>query len=148
MNRTDLLDGFSNMALHRAFCAFSQTFDWRIQFGPEQLMWSVLALETLYIRGRAGMADQLKDTVTALLGDVGTVKISKMYDFRSRFIHGDMDFPPLGFYALGVPEYHKFGDGMSEAIYSAISVLVRTLQEIISRDWSGLAFTHVPMDSQ
>jgi hypothetical protein len=142
----DILDGFTSNPLHRAFCAFSRTFDERIQSSPEQLMWTVLALEAIFIKGKVGMTDQLKEKAIALLGDLGSIKIQKFYDIRSRFVHGDMDFPPHEFDSFAKPEFEKYEVNTRNALIGSQTVLVRTFQEIIIRGWSGLRFETTPSD--
>jgi hypothetical protein len=59
-----------------------------------------------------------------------------MYEFRSRFIHGDMDFP--GIYHLGdaSPGYEKYYDDQIETVDFAVAILLASLQQIIMGNWN------------
>jgi hypothetical protein len=58
-----------------------------------------------------------------------------MYEFRSRFIHGDLDFP--GLYTLGdaSPGIEKYNAAQEETVSYAIAILIASLQEIIKGNW-------------
>lgn len=51
-------------------------------------------LEALYCQGNSNLPGQLNVKSTLLLGDRVSFKkdFNKMYDYRSRFVHGDLNF--------------------------------------------------------
>lgn len=65
-----------------------------------------------------------------------------MYDFRSRFLHGDYDFD--GPVLLGDAEevVGKYSAELIESISLAVAILTATLQEMIKRNWTSLNFSY------
>jgi len=63
-----------------------------------------------------------------------------MYGFRSRLIHGDLDFPghPVIFDADKRLAEHD--ERLRESTALAVAILLATLQELIQRGWSELHF--------
>jgi hypothetical protein len=138
------LEGFSNNRTTRALNAFTNLSKLDMAFNPMQLVWALVGLEALYARGSSSLLEQVRDKSQLFLGEQTAFKkkINRMYDFRSRFVHGDLDFP--GIYILGESrdEVVKFDNDLVEAISLATAILIATLQEIVERDWNGLDFTY------
>jgi hypothetical protein len=143
-----LLDSFSNSAIGRALNAFSRLFEIGTRDEPMQLLWALVGIEALYVKGKVALIEQVKGKAQAFLGpqEAYKKKIGKMYEFRSRFVHGDLDFP--GLYLLGDAReaVEKFDRDLLESIALAVAVLVATLQELIRRDWTGLDYSYKVSD--
>jgi hypothetical protein len=62
-------------------------------------------------------------------------EFNKLYEFRSRFIHGDLDFP--GRYTLGDanPELEKYELAQEKTVSFAVAILIASFQEIIRGTW-------------
>jgi hypothetical protein len=109
-----------------------------------QLLWALVGLEALYVHGKSELAQQVRDKAQAFLGAQEKFKkaVTKMYDFRSRFVHGDLDFPGLCLIGDARKTVERFDDELRDATAVAVAMLVGTLQEVIRRDWDGLRFDY------
>ena len=104
------------------------------------------SLEAIYCRDRDGLQRQLIAGSEALLGPrLENTKLFKdMYNYRSRWLHGDVDFPlfrrelpePLGERSEGSDYILE----MQSTTAVAVALLLATLQEFIERDWHDLEF--------
>ena len=144
VKRGEMLDGFDGTSMGRALCAFSRLFEHKTQDEPMQLLWALVGLESLYVQGKSELAKQLRDKAQAFLGNQTAFKktVNKMYDFRSRFVHGDLDFPGLFLLGDARDTVARFGDELFDAIAVAVAILAGTIQEVIRRDWDGLHFDY------
>jgi hypothetical protein len=143
---TDALNGFGGTPVGRALAAFSRLFEPQIDAQPMQLLWALVGIEALYTKGDTGLLEQVREKSQVLLGHQTTHKklVSQMYGFRSRFVHGDLDFPGLSFVHDAEEKVARYDDERLQATTVAIAILVATLQEMILRDWSQLYFTYAP----
>lgn len=144
-----MLEGFDGSATGRALCAFSRLFEIKTQDEPMQLLWALVGLESLYARSKSDLGQQLREKSQAFLGIQQDYKkvVGKMYDFRSRFVHGDLDFPGLCLAGDARDTVARYGDELFEAINVAVALLAGTLQEIIRRNWDGLQFEYTVNNS-
>lgn len=147
------IQGVSGTRTERALCAFSRLFHSSGYDHGQELMWSLIGIEALYGKGRESIIEQVREKTQLFLGNQTAFKkaINEMYDTRSRFIHGDLDFPSLAFSVDANDNFNRIGE-YSHKPYSAVSmataILVATLQELIIRDWSGLDFAYSVSDSE
>jgi hypothetical protein len=129
--------------LGRALAAASYLFwpSWG-QTDHLALVWALLGLEALYTRGNLGLQEQLASKTTAYLGNRTSHKkdLSNMYNFRSRFIHGDLDFPYAYNEADGSPEYERFDTDRSASEKVAVALLFSTLQRMCLENRFDLSF--------
>jgi hypothetical protein len=135
-------DGFDGTATGRALSAFSRLFEGGELDEAVQLLWSMIGIEALYVTGKAAIMEQVRERVQHFLGRQNThkKKIAQMYEFRSRFVHGVVDFPGLYLIGDADPRFEKYSDEQGETVNIAVAILVATLQEIIRRGWKGLTF--------
>lgn len=140
-----MLQGFDGTSTGRALNAFSRLFDVATSDRPMQLIWALIGLEALYCTNKTELLSQLRERSQLFLGEQQAYKkrLSQMYNFRSRFVHGDLDFPGLYLIRDARDEVSKYDIELLDAIAVAIAVLVATLQEIIYRNWDGLKFQTV-----
>jgi hypothetical protein len=100
-------------------------------------------LEAIYAEGASGLRQQLVAKTHALFGPPQTHKkaFGSMYDFRSRFVHGDVDFP----LAYDQRDYDQLGftEEVETAIEVALAVLLATLQAMARSGSHRLTFTYV-----
>jgi len=131
-------EGFSKNPVGRALCALSQVFNSRNDENM-RLVWAMVGLEALYVKGKVSITEQVKEKIQTLLGKVEThkKKINEMYEHRSRFIHGDIDIPGIHCF-----DNSDFEDKQCKTADLAIAILIATLQEIIIKDWSSLEFSY------
>ena len=149
VKRGYIIDGFDGTRLGRAPCAYSRLFEATTQGEPIQLLWALVGLESLYAKGKSDLSQQLREKSQAFLGEQLNFKkqISQMYNFRSRFVHGDLDFDGLSLMADARNTFERYSQELTEATATAIAMLAGTLQEIIRRDWHGLHFEYVVSNS-
>ena len=149
VKRHEMLEGFDNSPMGRALNAFSRLFEKKSADEPMQLLWALVGLEAIYVTGKTEILQQVREKSQSLLGkqDKYKKKISQMYNFRSRFVHGALDFPGLFLLADARDCVAKYDEELGEAITVAIAVFVATIQEVIRRDWDGLRFEYTVHDS-
>ena len=147
--RVSMFDGFDGTAMGRAICALSRIFEHKTTDHPMQLLWALVGLEALYVRGKSELLQQVRDKSQTLLGQQAAFKkrITSMYDFRSRFVHGDLDFPGLLLVGDSRDEVSRYDNDLYDAVSIATAVLVATIQEIIHRGWSGVKFDYKVEDT-
>lgn len=144
-----MMEGFDGNTMSRALAAFSRLFEHKTADEPMQLLWALVGLEALYVKGKAELAQQVREKAQVLLGPQVAFKkkLTQMYDFRSRFVHGDLDFPGLCLIGDARETVGKFDNDLLDAIAVAVALLAGTIQEVIRRDWSGLRFEYTVADS-
>jgi hypothetical protein len=69
-----------------------------------------------------------------------------MYHYRSRFVHGDLDFPSR--HPSNEIKESKFVGELGDHIDLAIGILTATLQVLAQKNWSGLKFACTVSDSE
>lgn len=88
-------ENISKNRLQRALNAFSYFFhDNLLDNSHIDLFYSLIGLEALYVSGKENIQKQVDLKSQLLLGPrtVFKKKFSELYDFRSRYIHGDLNF--------------------------------------------------------
>ena len=140
----ETIDGFEGSSMSRALSAFSRLFEKKNVDEPMQLLWALVGIESLYVHGKADLLRQVKEKSQVLLGPQESYKkvLSRMYGFRSRFVHGDLGFPSLSLLRDAPPEVNTYDEGLSEATSVAVSVLAATIQEVVRRGWDGVHFSY------
>ena len=142
----EYIDGFINNRTSRAINAFSRMISFN-QFECDEsmcLLWSLIGIEALYVEGKSSIMEQVREKIFTIFGEPITHKkiISKMYNFRSRFIHGDIDFPGFGYFGDASDKFIKYSDEQFETINIAVAILGSSLQYIIKNNWSGIKFEY------
>lgn len=105
------------------------------------LVWALIGLEALYGIGSTALRSQLLEKSQAYLGKMRTNKkgLGRMYDYRSRLIHGDADFTFNRFYGRShVSERFENSRGDSELM--AIATLIATMQKMCAEKRYELGF--------
>lgn len=112
--------------------------DWA--YSPADLMWGMIGLEALYAKGKEGLKAQLMDKSEVLLGPREAYKkrFSGMYDYRSRFVHGDLDLPFV---------YNRYSDSTfpaeaADCEHLATAMLLASIQELVVRGWYNVEFLY------
>jgi hypothetical protein len=134
-----VLNTTSNSKASRAINALSQMFGSLLEPDSSYLFWSVLGIESLLAEGINNISDQIKTKSILLFREPKefTKKIKQLYNYRSRFVHGDMNIPPKFFY------YHEefeaeYGDYLS----FSISILLALIRQLIREDKSEFKFEY------
>lgn len=120
--------GFSDSKVERALNCFTFLLEKK---EPEKLFYAIMGIEALYAIGNSGIQEQVRSKSEIFLGkQEGFKKIySNMYNFRSRFIHGDLNFPAKHSYCMDGRD-SKFNKTKQESTYFAIGLLVASLQKL------------------
>jgi len=132
----------SSTRLGRALAAASHILTSNWSWSELDLAWALLGLEALYADGNSGLQQQLADKTEVFLGRRATHKsgMSSMYNFRSRFLHGDIDL----LYAHNLhnqsDRYTRIQNPLYESEFTAIAVLFSTLQRMCMENRYELRF--------
>lgn len=113
---------------HRAINAFSQLIGDVKTSNTGDLFWIMLGIESLLAEGSQGMTKQIKDKSILILGEPEEYKkkLNKLYDYRSRLIHGNINIFP-SFYT----DFESFDIEYSDYLDFAISILIALIRELI-----------------
>ena len=129
--------------LQRALNAFSYLFHDNLKDNSHvDLFYSLIGIEALYVEGKDGVQKQVDQKSQLLLGarTVFKKKFNELYDFRSRYIHGQLNFPnkyPAGKLA-GEVEKHRNLNFENAAL--AILILVSSIQHLIELNKTEIEF--------
>ena len=104
----------------------------------------MLGLEAIYGRGSIGIGEQLREKSELLFGKCSSNKkrLAAAYNFRSRFLHGDLDIPFRYTDEFEHNEILKFSNAQWDAAFFATVLLISTLQEFVLRDVYELYFPY------
>lgn len=138
----DFFDGLSESPIGRSVSAFSRVFTFEPSDEALQLLWAMIGIESLYVRGKVSVMEQVREKIQAFLGirEANRKIISLMYENRSRFMHGDADFPSLCSIYDASPRVEQYMKREMETVEVAVAILTATLQELVRRNWAGLDF--------
>ncbi|MCW3077942.1 MAG: hypothetical protein JWO32_2551 [Bacteroidetes bacterium] len=128
--------------IQRALNAFSYIFhDNANDNSPNDLFHALMGIEAVYVQGNSSIQDQVNLKSQLLLGKRDEFKktFNELYDYRSRYIHGQLNF---------INKY--FVDDKSDAIdhllktYEksafAIAILIATIQKHVEFDKTEIEF--------
>lgn len=104
----------------------------------------MVGLEALYGRDQGGKTEQLLKKSELLLGERKSDKraLNSLYNFRSRLLHGDVNFPLAYSQWDGVDGTDKFYTDVWKAEDLAVAVLWCSLQQLVVRKKSELNFMY------
>lgn len=140
------LEGVPSGSTGRALAALSEII-WGSR--SAHIFYALLGLESLYCDSSVGLRKQLIRKARLVLGEPSAHKktLGRAYDFRSRYIHGDLDIP-LAYTPYDATEgYSQFASEETASAAVAVRTLVATLQEMVERQLYSLRFEYVWPDS-
>lgn len=137
------LDGFGKGQVERALNAFSYLLEFNFP-SPLALVWALIGIETLYVKGQRGILEQVREKTQIFLGEQSQYKkkLSQMYQFRSRFVHGDIAFPGAKFSMLAMKDYENYSSDLDESTELAVAILIATLQKLCIEERKQLSFIY------
>ncbi len=137
-----LPDGIPRGKAGRAFAAVTYLHEGDHSLS---LVWALLGLEAIYGQGNHGVKEQLIGKAIALLGSPESNKkvFGQAYDFRSRLVHGDIDLPVAYTPYDALPQFEKYETDLVRSGALTITVLLSTLQKLISVDSYDLTFSYM-----
>ena len=150
-NHLLFFDGFSINKTSRAINSLSRifTFDLKSKDHSNDLLWAMIGIEALLTNGKGGVLEQVREKLAVLFNNsTPSIKkiINRMYNYRSRFVHGDIDFQSFGYFFDAAERFTKYTDEQMETVDISIAILVSTLQYIIKNNWSGINFEIIVKD--
>lgn len=142
LNPVDI-DELSSTDLSRAFNAFSYLYEESEEIN--KLFWTMVGIEAIYVKGKEGISQQIKEKGQLFLGEIEEFKkrLTKMYDYRSSFIHGSKNFPSFFHIDDAIYSYENFNTELFEILFTAESMLIATIQKIAKENRQGLNFKYV-----
>ncbi|GLI04308.1 hypothetical protein YDYSG_03380 [Paenibacillus tyrfis] len=108
------------------------------------LFFTMIALEALYCSSNNGIKEQLLEKSQVFLGVQNEYKklFKSMYDYRSKFIHGGLNFPGKYHHFDASDDFEKFTKETNDVILMAQSVLIATLQQLSKLNMHELNFKY------
>lgn len=144
MNYKNSLDNISDSRIGRAVNAFTYLFHTSIIFENDlnDLLWSLIGLETIYTDGNTDLQNQLDYKSQLILGERQEFKkiIKNMYDYRSRYLHGKLNFASQFSSKDTTDFFDKFYPDLHEATNTAIGTFVASLQYFVLNDITDINF--------
>lgn len=140
------IQNIPNNRIERALNAFSYLFHKNFsEDNASDLFYSVLGMEALFVSGHDNIQKQVDIKTQILFGERTNFKkrFNELYDFRSRYIHGQLDIVN-----------HFFLDGLNDQIYTkhmgplyentlfAIMLLVASIQKHVELKKTELEFEY------
>ena len=129
----------SRNKLHRAINSFSYQFSKILEKDTSILFWTMLGIEALLAEGNTNTINQIKVKTSLILGEPKEFKkrLDKLYNYRSRFVHGDIDFP-----AKFSSDYDNFESEYYEYLQFATSILLSLIRTLIIQNKSEFNFEY------
>ncbi len=150
-------DGFidgksSSTNVSRAICSFCNLFNVQPSYlmsHANYFVWSMLGLESLYASGTQGVLQQIKEKtkITLDLEEKHQKLIGKLYNYRSRFFHGQIDlYNPHLFDSLS-DETLKLDRESANYHYVAFTLFLLSMQYCAKNDLSELKFEFIQVEN-
>ena len=130
-------DHRSKNNLHRAINAFSRLFGNLNKKDSADLFWIMLGIESLLVKGNQNITSQFKEKSILILGEPKDYKrkLNKLYEYRSKLIHGGFDIFPRQF-----TDYQNFEAEYGDYVSFALSILIALIRELIHRQKTTFEF--------
>ncbi len=130
-------DHRSKNNLHRAINAFSYLFGNLKRERSADLFWIMLGIESLLVEGNQNITLQFREKSTIILGIPKEYKrkLNKLYEYRSKLIHGSFNIFPKHF-----SDYETFEVEYSDYLDFAVSILLALIRELIIAQKSKFEF--------
>ncbi|MGY3215470.1 hypothetical protein [Mucilaginibacter sp. HD30] len=123
----------------RAINAFTHLFSYEItETDSAHLFWCMLGLESLFAQGTQNISEQLRQKISLVHGEPLEFKkkLNALYAFRSRLIHGDLNFP-----AKFSIDHENYEEGYWDYVAFAASLLLASIKILIQNDLNEFKFT-------
>jgi len=97
------------------------------RYDYEAFMFAVLGLDSLFAPNKGNIIQQFKDNINAVFSDLDKNTLKKLYQMRSKFVHGDKEFSIVDSY-LGFNNDPTLDDSIELAgaiLVEAIRILIK-----------------------
>lgn len=141
MNFSYDLDHFSKSSIGRALCALTYAIRSNEGFTPVEIFWCLVGLEAIYTNNSDDIRSQVDKNTQLFLGQRKDFEkiLKEMYGFRSRFIHGDTNFPSSN-YLMEVGSFDPYLEENFKSCEVAVSILLLTIQKMADEGICDLKF--------
>lgn len=137
-----LLPSISSTNVERALSAFTHLFTPKCT-NELLLLWSMVGIEALFTKESSGIMEQVRSKIFVLLGQNENARklISKMYDHRSKFLHGSSNIPTnkYGTHLIDMGIL-KYDDDLLRTVQFSQILLVSCLQKVIKLGKNPIEF--------
>lgn len=118
----------SQSKVQRAINAFSYNFSNLYEKDTAQLFWTMIGIESLLAEGPNNIIAQIRSKTSLILGEPKEFKkkLNNLYDYRSRLVHGALDFP-----AKFSSDYDNFESKYWDYSKFGVSILIALVKELI-----------------
>ncbi len=101
----------------------------------------MLGIEALLVEGNQNITTQFKEKSTVIFGKPKEYsrKLTKLYDYRSKLVHGSFDIYPA-FYS----DYNSYHEEYHDYLSFASSILIALIRELIEKQTSHFEFELKP----
>lgn len=139
-NETCILTKKSETKIENGLNAFSYLIE-NNSDSMQSLFWAMSGIEALYAEGEIGIGYQIDIKAKLFLGEPKENKnlLKKLYNFRSKFIHGNMKIP-INWGWLSDDNQDEYDEEFYNMECLATRLLTATLQMIIKRDLKRFDF--------
>lgn len=139
------LDGFGGHRIDRALNCFVKTMDSTYALDDSIIMWSLIGIESLIATGTSGLSAQVRDKLLCLFPDIDSTikkKLDKLYNHRSRFVHGDLPISTSLVVHDASPEFEKIEMNSIRAQSNGTAILVALLQLLAEKKATEFRFRY------
>ncbi len=141
--KTNLFEGMGELPIDRALNAMTYIIS---SNGYDDIFYSMIGIEAIYSTDRSiDITEQIRRKIDILFGTIPGLrkKISKMYDVRSKLMHGSLKFPSKYYVNDATKEFEEFlfKDYM-ETSKVALVLLVGTIQQFIINDANQIEYEY------
>lgn len=136
--------GVARTPVQRALASFSHLVATKSIHGGETLFWSMQGLESFYCRGSGDLRRQLSEKSRLFLGQWVGLKniVGSLYDFRSKFVHGDFNLDRWNNNLEPEAEDQKGQEASLSAVLLATRMLLSTLQKCADECITSVEFEY------
>lgn len=138
--RKGFIKGMATNSIERALTALTYIYDC---YSYEDLFYAMIGIESIYVSSKEGVLQQIREKSQAIFGEPADYmkRLKHMYNVRSRFIHGDLNFPTRYHQEDGTKEFEKFSDEQYfDSTNLAEAILIASIQEYVLRDTEKIEF--------
>jgi len=139
-----LIPLISKTNVERAIAAFSNLFQ-AGGLAELTLLWTMVGIEALFSKSKQGIMEQIREKIHVLIGYPETHKkrLSAMYDYRSKFIHGATEIPANHYGMLFKTEKVVSAESETwETVTFSAVLLTSCLQKIVTLERRDLSFDY------
>ncbi|MBX2920691.1 MAG: hypothetical protein KF746_00765 [Chitinophagaceae bacterium] len=132
-------DDISQTKVQRAINAFSYSFSELGEKDTSDLFWTMIGIESLLAEGANNIISQIKTKASLVLGEPKEFKkrLEKLYNYRSRFVHGDINFPPKF-----SSDFNGFEKEYWDYAKFSLSILTALIKKLIAENKTEFKFEY------